>query len=60
VLKTLKSDPQTARIPVVILSNLDQESQCKAARAMGALDYWMNANLSLEELGHQVKNLLEG
>jgi CheY-like chemotaxis protein len=60
VLKTLKSDPHTALIPVVVLSNLDQESQSKAARAMGALDYWVKANLSVEELGNQVKQLLEG
>ncbi len=55
VLKVLKSDPQTAAIPVVILSNLGQESDSKAAREMGALDYWVKANLALEELVQRVE-----
>src|SRR5690349_11438113 len=38
VLKALKRDPQTSPIPVVILSNLGQESVSQAARQMGALD----------------------
>jgi two-component system alkaline phosphatase synthesis response regulator PhoP len=55
VLKALKSDPQTSPIPVVILSNLGQESDSKAAREMGALDYWVKANLALEELVRRVE-----
>lgn len=55
VLKALKGDPQTAPIPVVILSNLGQESDSKAAGEMGALDYWVKANLALEELVRRVQ-----
>ena len=58
VLKALKSDPQTSSIPVVILSNLGQESDSKAAREMGALDYWVKANLALEELVKRVEQTL--
>ena len=58
VLKALKSDPQTSGIPVVILSNLGQESDSKAAREMGALDYWVKANLALEELVRRVEEKL--
>lgn len=58
VLKALKSDPQTSPIPVVILSNLGQESDSKAAREMGALDYWVKANLALEELVRRVEETL--
>jgi len=58
VLKALKSDPQTSGIPVVILSNLGQESDSKAAREMGALDYWVKANLALEELVRRVEERL--
>jgi DNA-binding response OmpR family regulator len=55
VLKALKSDPQTSLIPVVILSNLGQESDSKAEREMGALDYWVKANLDLEELVRRIE-----
>jgi DNA-binding response OmpR family regulator len=55
VLKALKRDPQTSPIPVVILSNLGQESDSKAAREMGALDYWVKANLDLEELVRRIE-----
>ncbi len=55
VLKALKCDPQTSTIPVIILSNLGQESDSKAAREMGALDYWVKANLDLEELVRRIE-----
>src|SRR5579863_9976026 len=58
VLKALKGDPHTAPIPVVILSNLGQESDSKAAREMGALDYWVKANLALDELVRRVEEKL--
>jgi len=57
VLKALKDDPNTSTIPVIILSNLGQESDSKAAREMGALDYWVKANLALEELVRRVDEM---
>jgi two-component system, OmpR family, alkaline phosphatase synthesis response regulator PhoP len=54
VLRALKSDPHTSPIPVIILSNLGQESDSVAAREMGALDYWVKSNLPLEELAMRV------
>lgn len=58
VLKALKSDPHTSPIPVIILSNLGQESDSLAAREMGALDYWVKSNLALEELATRVGQAL--
>src|SRR6266853_1615409 len=54
VLRALKSDPHTSPIPVIILSNLGQESDSVAAREMGALDYWVKSDLALEELALRV------
>ena len=54
VLRALKSDPHTSPIPVIILSNLGQESDSVAAREMGALDYWVKSSLALEELAMRV------
>ena len=58
VLKALKSNPQTAPIPVVILSNLGQESDSEAARELGAFDYWVKANLDLEEIVRRIEDKL--
>jgi CheY-like chemotaxis protein len=58
VLKILKGDPETSGIPVVILSNLGQEGDSKSAREMGALDYWIKANLDLEELVQRIGETL--
>jgi DNA-binding response OmpR family regulator len=60
VLKALKCDPQTSPVPVIILSNLGQESDSRAAREMGALDYWVKANLALEELVKRVEEAFTG
>ena len=58
VLRKLKKDKKTAAVPVIILSNLGQESDSKAAIEMGATDYWVKANLALGELVKRVTNLL--
>ena len=57
VLKALKGAPNTSPIPVVILSNLGQESDAKTAQEMGALDYWVKANLDLEELVRRIEDI---
>lgn len=46
VLKRLKSDPETAGIPVVVLTNLgskDVDDDKKLALLLGAEDYWVKA-----------------
>ena len=55
VLRQLKESPVTAAIPVIVLSNLGQEKDSKMASEMGALDYWVKANVSLEELAKRVE-----
>jgi CheY-like chemotaxis protein len=45
VLKTMKSDPQLQRIPVVILSNLSSDADEERARALGATDFIVKANV---------------
>jgi DNA-binding response OmpR family regulator len=59
VLKLLKQDAATSAIPVVILSNLGQDTDVKNAMEAGALDYLIKANLALEELVARVTALLE-
>ena len=58
VLRTLKSDPATAGIPVIVLSNQGQESDRKQAFGAGAADYLVKSNLSLRDLSAAVERVL--
>jgi DNA-binding response OmpR family regulator len=49
-LEQLKSDPDLKRIPVVIMSNLGQESDIQKGREMGAADYMIKSNYSMKEV----------
>ncbi len=60
VLRSLKADPATAKIPVIILSNLGQESDVKQAMEAGAAGYFVKANLSLQDLVKRVGEVVGG
>src|SRR3990167_3635027 len=47
VLRELKGNPETASIPVFILSNLAQDQDIQEGKALGAEDYIVKSNTSL-------------
>jgi len=59
VLKVLKADAATSSIPVIVLSNLGQDSDVQHAMAAGAMDYLIKANLALDMLIARVKIVFE-
>lgn len=59
VLETLKADPQLERAPVIIVSNLGQDSDVARGQALGAVQYFIKAKLSIEDLVEQAKLLLQ-
>ena len=60
VLRALKADPATAATPVLILSNLGQDSDVKQAMEAGAAGYFVKVNLSLQDLVKRVVEILGG
>jgi putative two-component system response regulator len=60
VLARLKADPATRAIPVVMLSNLGQDTDVAEAMRAGASAYLVKANLRLDELALKVRALLDG
>ena len=60
VLRDLKGCPETAHIPVIVLSNLGQERDIHQAMESGAIAYYVKANLSLESLVKRVEEALQG
>jgi len=58
ILRRIKADPRIADIPVVILSNLGQKEDLDKATALGAKDFMIKANFTLDEIVAKVRSLL--
>lgn len=59
VLRRLKQDETTARIPVIVLSNLGQDSDVRQALDLGAVAYLVKSNLSLQDLVKKIRAVLD-
>jgi len=55
VLETIRQDPLLEKLPVIIISNLGQPSDIERGKALGIIDYFVKARLSIEELVTKVK-----
>jgi len=55
VLEEMKMDDELKNIPVVILSNLGQDSDIEKGKALGAIDYLIKTSLSMKEVIEKVK-----
>ena len=55
VLETIRQDPLLEKLPVIIISNLGQPSDIERGKALGIIDYFVKARLSIEELVNKVK-----
>ena len=50
VLEAIRADSQSQDIPVMIISNLGQESDIGRGQSLGAVEYVVKAKVSIEEL----------
>lgn len=57
VLEDLKKDKDLKKIPVLVLTNLGTEE--KVAKEIGAVEYIIKANTSLEEVVDKIKSILK-
>ncbi|MDQ3828092.1 MAG: response regulator [Candidatus Tectomicrobia bacterium] len=60
VMRALKGEERTQSIPVLVLSNSSRERDVQEIMKLGAVGYLVKANLSLQELGNRVAELLGG
>ena len=58
VLSKIKQNPEVSDIPVVILSNLGQDSDIQKAKELGADDFLIKANFSIDEVITKIKELV--
>lgn len=58
VLSEMKLNPKTKNIPVIILTNLGQESDIKRGLELGAVAYLVKTEFSMNQLPELVKEYL--
>lgn len=58
ILRRIKADPRIADVPVIILSNLGQREDLDKAMALGAKDFMVKANFTLDEIVAKVRSLV--
>jgi len=58
VLKKLKQDPETEKIPVIILTNLEKMEDVEEAIKLGAKTYLVKTQYRIEEVMEKVKKAL--
>lgn len=59
VLEELKADEKTAKIPVIILTNLEGNQDVDRALELGATTYLVKANYELEDVVAKVEKILK-
>lgn len=58
ILAKVKSDPKTAAVPVIILSNLGQKEDIDRAKSLGAYDFMVKANFTLDEIVEKIHTVV--
>jgi DNA-binding response OmpR family regulator len=58
VLQMISITPQLDKVPVVIVSNLAQDSDIEKARQLGAKEYFIKVKISIDDLIGKIKSLV--
>lgn len=58
VMEELRSNPQlqgNSNLPIIIISNLGQQEDINKSRQLGAIEYYVKAKVSIDELVEKIK-----
>lgn len=58
VLRQLKADQSTAKVPVILLTNLSQKDEIEQGLKLGAEDYLIKAHFMPSEVVEKIKKVL--
>ncbi len=58
ILKKVKEDPELKKIPVIVFSNLSSDEDIKRADSLGAAQFMVKSNFSLDELSERISKIL--
>ena len=59
ILQKIRADAKTSKVPVIMFSNMSDEKNVGLAKALGATDYMVKSNFTLDELADRIKELLK-
>ena len=59
ILTELRRDPDLQKVPVIILSNLGQQEDIDKGLKLGATDFMIKSNFTLDEVSAKMKGVLE-
>lgn len=57
VLKAISISPQMAGVPVIVVSNLAQDSDIEKVRELGAREYFIKVKISVDDLVKHIEEL---
>jgi chemosensory pili system protein ChpA (sensor histidine kinase/response regulator) len=57
VMKAIRNTPEIKNIPIIVFSNLSEEKDILEARKLGATEFMIKSNFSLDELVRKMKEL---
>src|SRR3989344_1962174 len=55
-LERIANDPEFNKVPILIASNLGQESDIEKAKSLGAIDYYVKVRTSIDDLDNMIRN----
>jgi DNA-binding response OmpR family regulator len=59
ILRKIRETPATKDIPVIVFSNLSEEKDIKKAENLGATDFMVKSNFTLDELVEHINKILK-
>lgn len=59
VLEKVSTDPKLRDVPVIIISNLGQTSDVERGKELGAIEYFVKAKVSIDDLIRKIKEHLK-
>ncbi len=58
ILKKIRDGAKTAKTPVIIFSNLAEDKDIKKAKDLGANDFMIKSNFTLDELAEKITEMI--
>ncbi len=59
ILKKIRETESTKSLPVLVFSNLSEDADVKKAESLGATDFMVKSNFTLDELAEKIKTLVK-
>lgn len=58
VLEKMKEDAKLKKIPVLVLSNLEEEQDKERCRKLGVKGYYVKSNIKIEDIAEKIKKII--